>query len=277
MLFYIVPKGFFPEEDTGRLIGSLQADQSVSFQLMTQKLRQMMAIVQADPAVEHVVGYTGVGTGGGFGQINTGSVFVSLKSIEQRPPMDAGHRAAAAEAGQGAGRPALSLRRSGHPRRRPAKQRGNINTRCRPTIPTCSPNGRPCWSRRSNISKSWPTSIPISNSAAWNPISSSTAPTASRLGITPAQIDNTLYDAFGQRQVSVIYSAINQYHVVMEIDPRYTQYPAFAARYLCGDLRRRRFRHRNIERARQAAVTARPMPATPHAASAQRDGRGQRQ
>ena len=50
--------------------------------------------------------------------------------------------------------------------------------------------------------------------------------TASRLGITPAQIDNTLYDAFGQRQVSVIYSAINQYHVVMEIDPRYTQYPA---------------------------------------------------
>src|SRR6202043_2992560 len=49
--------------------------------------------------------------------------------------------------------------------------------------------------------------------------------TASRLGITASQIDSTLYDAFGQRQVSVIYSAINQYHVVMEIDPRYTQYP----------------------------------------------------
>ena len=88
VLFYIVPKGFFPEEDTGRLIGSLVADQSVSFQLMTQKLRQMMDIVQHDPAVEHVVGYTGVGSGGGFGQINTGSVFVSLKSIEQRPPID---------------------------------------------------------------------------------------------------------------------------------------------------------------------------------------------
>ncbi|HJY16381.1 MAG TPA: efflux RND transporter permease subunit, partial [Xanthobacteraceae bacterium] len=67
VLFYVVPKGFFPDEDTGRLIGSLHADQSVSFQLMTQKLRQMMAIVQADPAVEHVVGYTGVGSGGGFG------------------------------------------------------------------------------------------------------------------------------------------------------------------------------------------------------------------
>ena len=81
MLFIIVPKGFFPDEDTGRLVGSLQADQSVSFQLMTQKLRQMMDIVQQDPAVENVVGYTGVGCGGGFGQINTGSVFVSLKPL----------------------------------------------------------------------------------------------------------------------------------------------------------------------------------------------------
>ncbi|MGB6964164.1 MAG: efflux RND transporter permease subunit, partial [Xanthobacteraceae bacterium] len=88
VLFMIVPKGFFPEQDTGRLIGSLQADQSVSFQLMTQKLRQMTAIVQADPAVENVVGYTGVGSGGGFGSINTGSVFVSLKPIGERPPMD---------------------------------------------------------------------------------------------------------------------------------------------------------------------------------------------
>src|SRR5271169_6013590 len=88
LLFYIVPKGFFPQQDTGRLIGTLQADQSVSFRLMTQKLHQMMDIVQQDPAVEHVVGYTGVGSGGGFGQINTGSVFVSLKPISQRPSAD---------------------------------------------------------------------------------------------------------------------------------------------------------------------------------------------
>ncbi len=88
VLFYAVPKGFFPQQDTGRLVGSLQADQSVSFQLMTQKLRQMTAIVQQDPAVEHVVGYTGVGSGGGFGRINTGSVFVSLKPLSERPPVD---------------------------------------------------------------------------------------------------------------------------------------------------------------------------------------------
>ena len=66
-------------------------------------------------------------------------------------------------------------------------------------------------------------------------------PTASRLGITSAQIDNTLYDAFSQRQVSVIYSALNQYHVVMEIDPRYTQYPAAAALESEGTILRGRF------------------------------------
>src|ERR1700735_5158341 len=88
VLYIVVPKGFFPEQDTGRLIGSLQADQSVSFPLMTQKLREVNAIVQEDPAVENVVGYTGVGSGGGFGSINTGSVFVSLKTIGERPPVD---------------------------------------------------------------------------------------------------------------------------------------------------------------------------------------------
>ena len=81
-LFIIVPKGFFPQQDTGRLIGALQADQSISFQAMTQKLRQMIDDRAGRiPAVEHVVGYTGVGSGGGFGQINTGSVFVSLKPL----------------------------------------------------------------------------------------------------------------------------------------------------------------------------------------------------
>ena len=71
-LYIFVPKGFFPQQDTGRMVGSLQADQSISFQAMSQKLRQMMSIVQQDPAVQNVVGYTGVGSGGGYAQINTG-------------------------------------------------------------------------------------------------------------------------------------------------------------------------------------------------------------
>ena len=227
-LFYVVPKGFFPQQDTGRLVGTLQADQSVSFQLMTQKLRQMMAIVQQDPAVEHVVGYTGVGSGGGFGQINTGSVFVSLKPISQRPSID------------------------------------QVIARLRPQLAKV-PGGRLFLvavqdirqgGRQSNAQYQY--TLQSDDSAQllkWTPLlvqqlehSSVLADvssdqqqrglesdliidraTASRLNITPAQIDNTLYDAFGQRQVSVIYSAINQYHVVMEIDPRYTQYPASLA------------------------------------------------
>jgi multidrug efflux pump len=227
-LFYVVPKGFFPQQDTGRLVGTLQADQSVSFQLMTQKLRQMMAIVQQDPAVEHVVGYTGVGSGGGFGQINTGSVFVSLKPVSQRPSID------------------------------------EVIARLRPQLAKV-PGGRlflnavqdiRSGGRQSNaqyqytlqaedsaqLSKWMPLLVrELEHSSVLADVSSDQQqrglesdliidrPTASRLGITPAQIDNTLYDAFGQRQVSVIYSAINQYHVVMEIDPRYTQHPASLA------------------------------------------------
>jgi multidrug efflux pump len=225
VLFYIVPKGFFPDEDTGRLIGSLHADQSVSFQLMTQKLRQMMAIVQADPAVEHVVGYTGVGSGGGFGQINTGSVFVSLKSIEQRPPMAQviarlRPKLAKVPGGQLVLFGVQDIRAGGR----------QSNAQYQYTLQADDPDLLSKWTpllvqalEHSKIMAD------VTSDEQQRGLESDLVidrPTASRLGITPAQIDNTLYDAFGQRQVSVIYSAINQYHVVMEIDPRYTQYPA---------------------------------------------------
>jgi multidrug efflux pump len=227
-LFYVVPKGFFPQQDTGRLVGTLQADQSVSFQLMTQKLRQMMAIVQQDPAVEHVVGYTGVGSGGGFGQINTGSVFVSLKPISQRPSIDqviARLRPQLAKVP--GGRLFLvavqDIRQGGR----------QSNAQYQYTLQSDDP---------AQLLKWTPLLVQqLEHSSVLADVSSDQQQrglesdliidraTASRLNITPAQIDNTLYDAFGQRQVSVIYSAINQYHVVMEIDPRYTQYPASLA------------------------------------------------
>jgi multidrug efflux pump len=227
-LFYVVPKGFFPQQDTGRLVGTLQADQSVSFQLMTQKLRQMMDIVQRDPAVEHVVGYTGVGSGGGFGQINTGSVFVSLKPISQRPPIDdviARLRPQLAKVP--GGRLFLvavqDIRQGGR----------QANAQYQYTLQ----------SEDTALLQKWTPLLvqQLEHSSVLADISSDQQQrgleadlvvdrtTASRLGISLAQIDNTLYDAFGQRQVSVIYSAINQYHVVMEIDPRYTQHPASLA------------------------------------------------
>ncbi len=224
-LYIFVPKGFFPQQDTGRMVGSLQADQSISFQAMSQKLRQMMSIVQQDPAVQNVVGYTGVGSGGGYAQINSGNVFVSLKPLSDRK---------------------VSV--------------DQVIARLRPQLAQVS-GGRlylaavqdlRAGGRQSNAQYQYTLqSEDVQNLYEWTPklvdalehsriltdVSSDQQQrgletyldidrdTAARLGISPLQIDNTLYDAFGQRQVSVIYSAINQYHVVMEIDPRHTQYP----------------------------------------------------
>jgi multidrug efflux pump len=224
VLFILVPKGLFPTQDTGRLVGSLQADQSVSFQAMTQKLRQMVDIVQNDPAVEHVVGFTGVGSGGGGGQINTGSVFVALKPITQRPSVDeviARLRPQLAKVP--GGRLFLTavqdIRAGGR----------QSNSAYQYTLQSDSTDDLFTWAPKLVTA--------LEHSAVLADVNSDQQQkgletdmvidrdTASRLGITASQIDNTLYDAYGQRQVSVIYSAINQYHVVMEIDPRYTQYP----------------------------------------------------
>ena len=222
------------------MIGSLQADQSVSFQLMTQKLRQMMAIVQQDPAVEHVVGYTGVGSGGGFGQINTGSVFVSLKPLsQQRPPIDqviARLRPKLAQV------PGGRLFSAGVQDIRAGGRQSNAQYQY--TLQADNPRDLHTWTPQLVEALEHSSCLADVNSDQQQRGLESDLiidrDTASRLGITPAQIDNTLYDAFGQRQVSVIYSAINQYHVVMEIDPRYTQYPESLRDIYVSDLRRRR-------------------------------------
>jgi multidrug efflux pump len=225
VLFIVVPKGFFPEQDTGRLVGSLQADQSVSFQLMTQKLRQMTEIVQEDPAVENVVGYTGVGSGGGFGSINTGSVFVSLKPLGERPPMD---QVIARLRPKLAKVPGGRLFLFGVQDVRAGGRQSNAEYQY--TLQSDDAEELFKWTQR--LVRQLENSkiiADVNSDQQQRGLESDLVidrDTASRLGITPAQIDNTLYDAFGQRQVSVIYSAINQYHVIMEIDPRYTQFPA---------------------------------------------------
>ena len=225
VLFSVIPTGLFPTQDTGRLVGSLQADQSVSFQAMTQKLRQMIDIVQADPAVDHVVGFTGVGSGGGGGQINTGSVFVSLKPITQRPSVDeVTARLRPQLAKVPGGRLFLTavqdIRSGGR----------QSNSAFQYTLQSDSTDDLFNWTPNLVAALEHSTVLADVNSDQQQKGLETDVvidrDTASRLGITASQIDSTLYDAFGQRQVSVIYSAINQYHVVMEIDPRYTQYPA---------------------------------------------------
>ncbi len=117
-LYIVVPKGFFPEQDTGMMIGGIQADQSISFQLMKQKLAQFMAIIQADPAVASVVGFTG------GRQTNSGFTFTSLKPLSERNvSVRTGDRTAAPQAGAGPGRAAVPAGGAGHPRRRTAEQR----------------------------------------------------------------------------------------------------------------------------------------------------------
>jgi multidrug efflux pump len=223
-LYIIVPKGFFPQQDTGRLVGSLQGDQSISFQAMSRKLQQMVSIVRQDPAVATVVGFTGVGSGGGYAQINTGSVFVSLKPLSERVSVDqviARLRPKLAQVP--GGRLYLAavqdLRAGG--RQSNAQYQYTLQSDHVQDLYTWTPKLVEALEHNAVVTdvstdqqqKGLETYLEVDRDA------------AARFGISPRQINNTLYDAFGQRQVSIIYSAINQYHVVMEIDPRYTQYP----------------------------------------------------
>ena len=222
-LFMIVPKGFVPKQDTGRLYGWFQADQGSSFQRMSDKLRRIIDIVQHDSAVENVVGFTGASSCCG-GSSNTGAAFVSLKPLSKRPPID-----------QVIARlkPKLAQIPDG------IFYLGDIQDI---SVGGRQSNGRYQYTLLSDSAEDlneWTPKLveALEHDSVLTDIKSDQLQngsetdviidrdTTARLGISPLQIDNTLYDAFGQRQVSVIYSTINQYHVVMEIDPRDAQYP----------------------------------------------------
>ncbi|HEV3347751.1 MAG TPA: efflux RND transporter permease subunit, partial [Methylomirabilota bacterium] len=223
-LFYAAPRGFFPQQDTGRIIGSLQADQSISFQSMSVKLKQMIDIVRADPAVDTVVGFTGVGSGGGFSQINTGTVFVSLKPISQRVTVDevlARLRPKLAQVP--GGRLYLAavqdLRAGG--RQSNAQYQYTLQSENAQDLYTWTP-------KLVDALEHNPVLTDVSSDQQQRGLETYLTidrDTTARLGVSPLQIDNTLYDAFGQRQVSTIYNPLNQYHVVMEVAPRYWESP----------------------------------------------------
>jgi multidrug efflux pump len=223
-LFVRIPKGLFPEQDTGRLTGSITADQSISFQAMQQKLRQLMDIVQKDPAVESVVGFAG-GGGGGRSQTNSASVYVSLKSLSQRSDtaqqvITRLRRALSRVAGATLYLQAVQDIRIGG-RQSNAEYQYALQSDTTQDLTTWGPRLLAALQRDPALAdvnsdqqqKGLETDIDIDRDS------------AARLGVTPSQIDNTLYDALGQRQVSTIYSALNQYHVVMELAPRYWQRP----------------------------------------------------
>ncbi len=218
-LFTVIPKGFFPEQDTGRMIGGIQADQSISFQLMEKKLSQFIDIIRHDPAIESVVGFTG------GGQTNSGFVFAVLKplavrhiSVMQvmarlRPKLN---QVAGARLFLQAVQDIWVGGRQSNAQFQYTLQGDNSKE-----IYEWAPKVEAALQKVHGLTdvnldqqqKGLESDLVIDRN------------TAARLGLNVSEIDNTLYDAFGQRQVSVIYAARNQYHVVMEVAPQYWQNP----------------------------------------------------
>ncbi len=218
-LYIVIPKGFFPQQDTGRLIGGIQADQSTSFQTMKQKFTAMMRIVQANPNVASVVGFTG------SGQTNAGFMFIVLKDKAQRQASTDQVIAQLREplSGVAGARTFLQgvqdLRVGGR----------QSNAQYQFTLLGDASEELYRWGPKlTEALQTRPELTDVNSDQQQGGLESMITidrATAARFGITPAQIDNTLYDAFGQRQVSTIYNPLNQYHVVMEVAPPYWQSP----------------------------------------------------
>ena len=218
-LYAIIPKGFFPQQDTGRLIAIIQADQSVSFQLMQQKLTQFVSIIKKDAAVDTAVGFTG------GGQTNSGFMFVALKPLDERK----------ASADQVIGRlrrelavvPGATLYLQAVQDIRAGGRASNAQYQY--TLEGATLEELNEWTPKITAAlQKDPTLVDVNSDQQNKGLESNLVidrDAAARLGITVSQIDNTLYDAFGQRQVSTIYVARNQYHVIMEVAPRYWQNP----------------------------------------------------
>jgi len=224
VLYVIVPKGFFPQQDASAMIGGLQADQSISFQAMQQKLTQLMDIVRHDPAVHNVTGFTGAGSGGGGGQTNTGQVFVALKPAAERGGIDQVMSGLRRKLSVVPGArlflvPIQDIRVGGRPGN--AAYQYTLQADSTALLYEWAPKLQAALERN-------PVLADVNSDQQQTGLETDLLidrATASRLGVSTSQIDNTLYDAFGQRQVSTIYSAQNQYHVIMEVEPRYWQAP----------------------------------------------------
>ena len=218
-LFTMIPKGFFPQQDTGAIQGGMRADQSISFQAMQEKLRQLVNIIRDDPAVENVVGFTGGGRAGG------GFMFVNLK-----------RGVAGAEKGQAVIarlRPKLA-RVTGvslflNPVQDMRMGGRASNSTYQYTLKSDNIDDLRKWaSRLAEAMKRQPALTDVDTDQQENGVElyvDVDKDSASRLGINSRDIDNALYNGFGQRQVATIYGELNQYRVIMGVGPNYTTSP----------------------------------------------------
>jgi multidrug efflux pump len=222
LLYLEIPKGFFPQQDTGRINGSIQGDQDISFQAMRGRITQLASTVLEDPAVSAVMGFNG----GGFGRaLNTGNMFLTLKPLAERQ----------ITADQVIGRlraklaripavtlylqPVQDLRVGGR----------SSNAQYQYTLQGDNVKDLLVWAPRMlQKLRTLPGLLDVNSDQQNKGLEAGLVidrPTAARLGITAQMIDNTLYDAFGQRQVSTMFTQLNQYHVVLEVDPQFWQNP----------------------------------------------------
>ncbi len=218
-LFVMVPKGFFPQQDTGQIQGGMRADQSISFQAMQDKLRQLVNIIRSDPAVDTVVGFTGGSRAGG------GFVFVNLKPASQRT--ERGQAVIARLRPQLARVTGISLFLNPVQDLRMGGRQSNSTYQY--TLKSDNIADLHRWATRlAEAMKRQPALTDVDTDQEDNGVESYVEvdkDSASRLGINSRDVDNALYDAFGQRQVATIYSELNQYHVVLGLAPQYMRSP----------------------------------------------------
>lgn len=218
-LFVAIPKGYFPQQDTGQISGGIRADRSISFQAMQSKLKALVDIIRADPAVDTVVGFTGGSRAGG------GFMFINLKPVSQRT--DKGQAVIARlrpQLAQITGitlflNPVQDLRGGGRA----------SNSTYQYTLKSDNNNDLKIWATRlAEQMKLQPALTDVDTDQQENGVETMVTvdkDSAARLGISSRDVDNALYNGFGQRQVATIYADLNQYKVIMGVAPRYIQSP----------------------------------------------------
>ena len=218
-LYIIIPKGFFPQQDSGALVGTIQADQNISFQAMQRKLISIMDIIRSDPAVDSISGFTG------GGRRNSGFMYISLKPIRERK--------VSADQVMARLRPKLA-REAGAMLFLQSVQDIRVGGRSagatyQYTLQAEDLTELRLWEKRIKDALSEiPELTDVNTDEQDRGLQTSVTfdrDTASRMGITPALLDTTLNDYFGQRQVSTIYNPLNQYRVIMEVSPPNWQSP----------------------------------------------------
>ncbi|MCA1245021.1 efflux RND transporter permease subunit [Massilia sp. MS-15] len=220
-LFSAAPKGFFPQQDTGQLNGGIRADQSISFQAMQDKLRQLVNIIKRDPAVDTVVAFTGGGRAGG------GFMFINLKPVAERAKGDTGQAVIARLRPRMARvtgvsiflNPVQDLRMGGR----------SSNSTYQYTLKSDNAADLKQWATRlAESMKRQPALVDVDTDQAENGVETFVTidkDTAARLGVGTRDVNNALYNNFGQRQVANIYDELNQYRVIMGVAQRYAQSP----------------------------------------------------